>query len=383
MQTTAFGELQVAELTPVAGWTFAYNINADLVTTTLVNGGAVVSDGGRAKLSTGAAANASAKIETKLPLRYTPGQGALARFTAVFAVPTAGSVQLIGVGDDNDGLFVGCNGTSFGVMRRVAGVDHWTPDEAFGSVFGSLDASASGGQFDITKGNIYQIQYQWLGYGQITFSIENPQTGAFERARIIRYANTSAATTLRNPTLPIMASIENTSNATDLVMYTPSAMAFVEGKVENPPPVHPLTLSRTLVAADTGITTQHNVLTISNQAEWQSIANRVRVKVRRLSVGVDGIKNVTIRITRNTTLGGTPSYSDYSANTSPVQFDTAGTTLTNGTVVFAGTLQKVDSAEYNLDDWDVSAAPGERLTISAASTGAADVDIALNWSELF
>ena len=37
---TAFGELASAVFTPQTGWTFAYNVNADFVTTT-ATGGAV------------------------------------------------------------------------------------------------------------------------------------------------------------------------------------------------------------------------------------------------------------------------------------------------------------------------------------------------------
>lgn len=390
MATTAFGETQIAELTPAAGWTFAYNVNADLVTTTTTGTGAVTADTGRAKLSTSAAINSSAKIETKLPVRYVPGQGVAARFTAVFTTPQAGSTQIIGLGDANDGLFFGFNGTSFGILRRVGGSDNWTTADEWSSAYGMVKDDADTPTsitdgvttLDLTKGNIFQIQFQWLGYGEIRFFVEEPTVGGFVCVHKIRFASTSATTHLRNPTFPVMAQVANTTNDTDIVLYTPSAMAFIEGKVENPPAPNPLALSRTLTAADTTITTEHNLLTVKNLATWQSLTNRIRARMRRLSVGVDGTKNVTIRITKDTTLAGTPSYSDYSANASPVQYDTAGTTLTGGTVVFAATLQKIDSAEYDLDAWNIVCAPGETLTVSAASSAGVDVDIALNWVEL-
>lgn len=382
MTNTAFGEQQVAELTPVAGWTFAYNVNADLVTSTTTGSGTVTADAGRAKLSTGAAISSSAKIETKLPLRYVPGQGGVLRITAVFSTPKVGSTQMVGLGDANDGLFFGYNGTSFGILRRSAGSDTWTAFASWSDSFYSLGTNGQEVQIDPTKGNVYQIQFQWLGYGELKFYMEFPETGAFRIVHRIKYVNANTGTSLRNPTLPVMAMVENTTNNTDIVLYTPSAMAFVEGKVENPAPPHPLALNRTLVASDTGITTQHNLLTLSNQATWQTIANRIRARVRRLTVAVDGTKNVTVRVIKNTTLGGTPSYTDYNANTSPIQYDTAGTTITGGTVVFAATLQKVDAKEFDLDSWGIDINPGDKLTISAASTSAVDVDIALNWVDL-
>lgn len=93
MEISAFGEQLVAELTPICGWTFAYNVNTDMVKTTVTGSGTVTVDAGRAKLSTGAAINSSAKVETLIPLRYITGMGALARFTAVFAAQKAGSQQ--------------------------------------------------------------------------------------------------------------------------------------------------------------------------------------------------------------------------------------------------------------------------------------------------
>ena len=381
MNTTAFGELQVAELTPMAGWTFAYNVNADLVTTTLAGTGTVTGTGGFAVLDTSAAINSSAKIETKLPLRYIPGQGAVARFTATFTTGLAGSTQVIGVGDTSDGLFFGYNGTSFGVMRRVGGVDTWT-------AFADWSNGINGGNLawlnliDWTKGNVFQIQFQWLGFGEIRFAVENPESGGFVVVHRIRFANTSTATSLLNPTLPIMAQVANTTNDTAVILRTPSAMGFCEGKIDNPTPPHPLSLPRTLTATKTGVTTEANVLTLSSPATWLTKANRIRSQLGMLSVATDGTKSATVRITKDTALGGVPAYNDYSTNTSPIEFDVAGTTLTGGSVVFAATLDKVDSQVFNLREWALFLNPGEKLTVSVQSSGATDVAIAINWVDL-
>lgn len=361
----------------MAGWTFAYNVNADLVTSTVTGSGTVSGSNGFAVLSTGAATDSSATIETKLPVRYIPGQGALIRFTAVFTTGVAGSTQLIGVGDANDGLFFGYNGATFGTLRRAGGVDTWTAATAWDYSNTSFTNSR-----DWTKGNVFQIQFQWLGFGELRFAVEDERVGGFSVVHKIEYANQNTSTSLLNPTLPIMAQVINTTNDTDVVLKTPSAMGFCEGKVENPSPPHPLALNRTLVAADTGITTENNVVTLSNQSTWQSKNNRIRSQMRSLSVAVDGTKNVVIKLIKGTTLGGTPSYSDYNANTSPVQYDVAGTTITGGTVVFAATLDKVGSAVYDLEKWGAFINPGEKLTLSATSAASADVDVAISWVDL-
>lgn len=381
MARTAFGEQQVAELTPMAGWTFAYNVNADLVASTVASGGTVTGDDGFAVLTTAAAIDSSAKIETRLPLRYIPGQGAIARFTAIFTTGVVGSQQIIGIGADNDGLFFGYNGATFGIMRRSDGVDTWTH-------FNDWSDGINGGNagwlnlLDWTKGNVFQIQFQWLGFGEIRFSVENPRSGDFELVHRIRYANTATVTSLRNPTLPVMAMVANTTNDSAIALSTSSAMAFCEGKVVDPSPPHPLALPRVQVATKAGITTQANVLTLQSPMTWKARANRIRSQLGMLSVSTEGNKSVTIRLVRNATLGGTPSYAAHSADTSPVDFDTAGTTVTGGSVVFAITLDKTDSQQFDLREWSLFLNPGDTITTSAESSQSTEVTVACNWIDL-
>lgn len=374
-QNTAFGELAVAEMTPITGWTFAYNVNTDMVTKTTTGTGAITASSGRAVLSSSAAINSSAMIASNLPLRYITGQGGLARFTAVFTQGVPGNTQLIGIGDASDGLFFGFDGAYFGILRRSAGVDNWVYEEAWepGYDWG----------FDPTKGNVYQIRFQWLGYGEIQFSIENPETGGFVLVHRIQYANAHVNTSIRNPTLPIHASSTNTKNSTDVVLMTPSAMAFVEGKVENPTPLHPFALPRVREAAKATITTQTSIVTLKSLATWQSVTNRVRSRIRGLSAAVEGTKVVTIKITKGATLGGSPSYSNHSADTSPVQYDVAGTTVTGGTLVYATKLQKTDSRFFDLDYLGIEMGPGETLTFSAESSSSADIDLVVFWTDMF
>jgi len=75
LETTAFGELSVGELTPVINVDFSYVLHPEIVTTRLNNGSASV-DSNRMKLSTGAAANQSAELLTKHTLKYHAGLGA-------------------------------------------------------------------------------------------------------------------------------------------------------------------------------------------------------------------------------------------------------------------------------------------------------------------
>lgn len=120
LQKSAFGELSIAQLEPVVQLQFPYNINSEIVNDHSNNGSLSV-DNNRLKASTGAAANQSAVMFSRVPIKYNPGQGGLVRFTGIFTTGVAGSSQTIGIGDAGDGYFFGYDGVDFGILRREAG----------------------------------------------------------------------------------------------------------------------------------------------------------------------------------------------------------------------------------------------------------------------
>lgn len=374
---TAFGESAVAQFTPLTGWSFAYDINADMVTTT-TSGGTVTHSDNHAVLSTGAAADQSAKIETVRAMRYIPGQGGKVRFTAKFTQGVAGSRQIIGIGDDNDGFFFGFDGATFGIMRRSGGEDDWTPVSQWNE---SRDPWET--YFNPELGNVYQITWQWLGYGAVSFWMEETGSGEFQLMHIIRYANRNTSTSIKNPTLPLMAEVKNTTNETDIVLETPSAIAGLDGIVYGPEPIHPFSFFRTATASKSGITTEAAVLSLKNATTFQSITNRVRMRLAALSLATDGAQSAIVYIRKGVTLGGSPSYTDYNANTSVGSYDTAGTTVTGGTLITTLALAKIDSRTIDMAPFGVELAPGETITISATSPVSTAVAVAATWVDLF
>ncbi len=108
---TAFGEVSVAELTPIIQLQFPYSVNPRLVTQ--VNGGtgtATVADS-KIIVSTGTTADSHAMLESVAHAKYHPGQGTLARWTAIYdaTVPVAATAYA-GLGNDEDGFFFGYQG---------------------------------------------------------------------------------------------------------------------------------------------------------------------------------------------------------------------------------------------------------------------------------
>ena len=375
---TAFKDLRSTELLPVAGWTFNYNINSDLIRTTLTGSGTATASNSMAVLQTGAAAASSAKIETIKALRYTPGLGGLVRCTAVFTTGVANSTQIIGVGDSVDGFFFGFNGAAFGVLRRQNGTDNWIPQTSW-NVDKFNGTGLSGVTLNPTRGNVYSIEYQWLGFGAISFFIENPATGSPTLVHIIQYANANTIPSIFNPTLPVMAQVINTTNASNLTLSTSSAMGMVEGNADTNSLVTVNAFSNTKVVP----VTETSVFTLRNNTTFQGKINRVRIQFSFFS-GFAVANNSIIYLVVNATLGGTPTFINISPTTSVMAADIAGTTVTGGSrklIIVAG---NTGASQVSIIDQDLQLSPGDTLTVSALSGGGtSNVTAGLTWNELW
>ena len=368
---TIFGDLRTTELTPVAGWTHAYSVNSELVDTTLTGSGTVTQSDAMAVLSTGAATSSSARIETKRVLRYLPGLGGLARFTTIFSTPVVGNTQYVGLGTAENGFFQGFTDTDFCIVRRSDSVDYVVTSDNFNFVFNTT--------LDFTKGNVFAISYQWLGFGLISFHYENPITHEFVPFHYIKYPNTAIAPSLINPTMPIFAEVKNTTNNTDIVLKTPSAMAFREGMYI--PTVDPLVLLRGFNNEST-ISTEVPIISIRAKSTYQGITNLIHPLVSALSLASDGTKNVHIKLYRGGTLTGA-SWVDYSTNTSSLEYDITASALSNANFIFDYHLARNDSFTDKIAGWNLSLAPDEIFTITATSASSNDVSCSVLMEEPF
>ncbi len=378
---TAFGEIKAEAITPVVQVDFPYNINLDIVGTTVTGSGTVTQANSSGVCSTTAATASTALLTTDRYIKYKPGEGALARFTGVFTTGVTGSQQYIGGFDSEDGFAFGYNGSVFGVLHRNNTVDTWIPQTSWNidTMDGDTDAeNPSGVLLDPTKGNVYQVAFQYLGYGAVVYSVEVPSTGEFTPVHRIQYANANTVPALSNPSFPLAVYVENTTNNTNIVASTGSMAGFIEGRTVILGPRNSIQNTKNVG------TTLTNIVTIQNKATYQGIANRVPVRMSSFSAALDGTKVGDISLIVNATLAGTPSYTDISADASVVSYDTAGTTVTGGNVLETISLGKVDSERIPLLDQNLDLFPGDTLTLAAKVSGAtSDASGALNWIEDF
>lgn len=366
---TAFGEMKVAEYDAVGAWTFPYNVNSRLIRSTTVATGSVSQSGSFAVLQTGTATDGEATIETRRAVRYPPGQGGLVRFTAIYNSPAADSQQEVGLGDALDGLFFGYVGEQFGIIRRNNGVDFFTPQSEWnGQPFDEINPQLL---------NVYQIQYQWLGAGEIRFYVEFPNFGGFVLVHRIIYANTDTDVSFQNPSLPLRASIRNDGNATNLELRTPSGTAGVEGDSAD-------RSQRALFGAEAGagnVTSQEPILSVRNPLTYQGKANRLTLRINFIKTGAAGTNNrvVVFRVYLNATLSGA-SFSPISANETPAERDNSAVSRSGGQLIASTQVpfNGVDTIDFS-GSVEFFVVPGETVTVTAASSQSVDVGVSINF----
>jgi hypothetical protein len=372
---SAFGDIRMVQPTPQLHVSFPYNINTELVSTTTANGGTVTQADSQAVLTSSTDAAGSAILETRRVLKYRTGLGALARFTAVFTTGVASSTQIIGIGDGEDGFFVGYNGASFGIMSRQDSSDTWVAQSSWS--LDVLDGTGNSGMtLDQTKGNVYQISFQWLGYGKIIYSVENQNTGDFIPVHEISYANQYTVPSIYNPSLPVHAECTNSGNTSSLVLKTASMSAFTEGLEKQ------FGTSNSFYQESTH-STEESLFNILNKSTIGSTTNRVRVYLKNLSVANDVNKLARYNIYLNPTYDTTPSWTDVESTNSVVQTDVAATWQSGGKLLFTASVGKDSGAFFDLDNLDLFLAPGDSIAITSVNATSGLMSAALNWLEDF
>jgi hypothetical protein len=380
---SAFGDIITAKLEPVVQIDFVYGINNQLGETSITTTGVADTSSSRLRLQTGTGAAGAATLQSFLIARYRTGEGMIARFSCVWSSSAADSTQVVGAGTTSDGYFFGYNGTSFGVCRRKSGSDNWVEQTAWNG--DKCDGTgASGFNWVKTNGNVMMIRYPFLGYGNITFWVQNSETSLWILCHTIKYTNSSALVQVDNPSLRIFAKVINTGNTSNLIMYMGSGAIFISGERGFFGPQFGVD------SLKNSITTEANLINIRNCTTYNGVYNTGLLRLRSLSCATDnGNGLATIRFKTGVTLGGTPVFTPVSGSTADngvtitsgngvASYDVAGTG-TSGLTIFNVCLARNSNLVYDLTPFNLFILPAQTLSITAFSASSSSIQVALNW----
>lgn len=232
---------------------------------------------------------------------------------------------------------------------------------------------ASGVTIDKTKGNVYQIGVQYLGFGNVTFEVEiDPQGNNpyFVTVHTLRFPNTLTSVHTSQPSFPFTMAAYSAGSTTDVSVSVGSYAGFVEGEIVNTGPrmsYFRTTAVTSSTSAYVPIFTVRNALTFNGRAN-QAVSNLLNVDgAAKSNTGL-----TTFYLIRNAALTGPVNFTQFSTS-STSYFDTGATGCTfstNDQVIWSGTVSESGDFNYAFEDKNITLQPGESVTLAVRSVTA-------------
>ena len=320
----AFGELRTAVAEAAANIINKYEIDPKEIGTNIVGSASITHVPAKSamKLEVTSASGDKAKARSHAYYRYQAGKGTRILTTAYHAdTGQTNQVRRWGIFDDNDGLFFELNGTTLYVVIRSStsgsvvdtkvAQSNWNRDPFDGTGISEIT-------LDITKGQIWEIQFQWLGVGKVNFFINGYLVHSVDNP------NNTDGPYMRTAVLPVSWEIENTGASTASHFHSICTSVNIEGTSELPE----YSFGAYNDADITVGTTERPLLSIRPKLTYNSIENRMSIFPILLAASNEGGRSA-IRLVLDATLTGASWTS--AASESGVEYDTSATALSGGT----------------------------------------------------
>lgn len=328
------------------------------------------------------ATNNSSTIKTAYEISqgtYPGWTAAQVGSTVVFVSNDAGdktgsfSIAQSGAGTPAAGSFVE-------TKAGVSSTDTWVAQSSWNG--DTLDGSGgsgnlSGFSLNPQKGNLFQIEMAYLGYGPIRMRVcttSSTRTQAsWVTVHTFKFPNTRTLTNVSQPSFPVTLTAYSAGSTTDISVSAASLAGFREGTSTMTGPRQ--TYWGTSTAVSTG--SYYAIKTIRNDITFKGRANQSVVNLLSFGAAHDDATPVTFFLIKNATLVGTPNFTSHSTS-SCTSVDSAATTCTisnNEQIIFTLPLGQSSNGLFAFSD-EVTLQPGETLTIAAQTvTGTATFSI--------
>ena len=249
----------------------------------------------------------------------------------------------------------------------------WNVDVCDGS---SSASNPSGINLDITKLNVYAIQWTYLGAGNIIFKVMQSDTGEMVVIHRIQYPNTNVLPSLSNTNLPFLISNLNGTNNTAVSISSASFAGFVQGEINDLGDNRNFT--RTVVGLTTTLTP---IFTIRTALISGTKINTSEVELLQFNASVfNGTRGVEFYIYEQPVLNNTTVFSAFT--NSIVEVDVNATSLSGGIQKFGAVAGTGANILMDMDHYNITLEPNNYITIVAKSTlSTHDVSVSLQWIE--
>ena len=263
-------------------------------------------------------------------------------------------------------------GTYVETLTGVATTDTWIAQSAWNG--DPCDGTGdSGFTLDQTKGNVFQINIAWLGFGPVQFKMMIPGTDGnnvtWATVHTILTPNARTTPHTSNPSFPFSLKAISTGSTTDVSVFVSSFGGFVEGDQTLTGPRS--SFSGTSQSVSTG--SYYSLFSIRNDSTFGHAgiterANQAIVNILSFGGSHDDATPIIFYLLKNATLVGTPNWTKWSTG-SCIYMETDTTTVTidgNRQIIQALPVGQTGSVLIPLEDTTILQ-PGETLTVAATT----------------
>lgn len=350
-------ENQIWTKSEVSGGTVAYNTNKSEMLLTVLT-----------------ASGAKAIRQSKEYIHYNPGKSQKVLITGRMGAPKSNVRQRIGLFDESNGLFFEQTSSGLGAVIRSntsgSAVDSkvlqssWNKD-----VFADLD---------ISKVNIFFIDFQWLGVGRVRFGFV--LNGVLRYCHEFHHASLLDYVYMQTPDLPVRYEIENTGTSA-----SSTDMSAICAEVSSEGGNQPKGLNYTANTQNTVKSASNGVKTPLISIRLKAANNKENIIPTSFSTIVGG-QNTLVELSLNSTLTGGTWVS--AGADSSVEYNIGATAMTGGRVLYSETVSSL--IRMSTRDSEITqklssdfAGISDILTVSAMGIGgnSTNCSAAINWME--
>ncbi|MHB1953402.1 MAG: hypothetical protein ACYCOU_06595 [Sulfobacillus sp.] len=274
------------------------------------------------------------------------------------------------------------------ITTGIAPVDTFIPQSIW-NIDPMNGTGPSGSILDPSKGNVYQICYQWLGFGDIVLFIEAQSSGIIQAVHHIAYANSNTIPSMQIPHGACRYFVENyNATATIGLVKGSSTAAFIEGESRIIGMVPSFSIGNTKNTASTP--TETVIISIANRDQFNGYTNQTDTILTSLTVSSTGGAAVIVRLYQNpSSIGGntTTNFVDWIPvdRYSSVVYDTTATTVSGGQLVYQVTNTAGSSTVIDISSLALKFYRRQVLVVTAAAQSGGQtgtpVTVSLTWQE--
>lgn len=293
----------------------------------------------------------------------------------------------------NDLYTVDSDGDVRGVFERITeGMEpivQWTYQEDF-----NVDRLDGTGPSRMTinpkTGNVCQITYHWLGFGNFAYAVENPQTGRFIVCHRDKYANAHTALSLITPSMPVQFTLRSITSSTPMNLRIGSVCGYIEGL----PGLNgsPFSIRSVKQWRNTPFRPKdygQNIITLMNGRLFRGLANHATLIPTSLTVRTKTTNDMTVTVILNPEHIGTDTPDDYhiykhkDAEHSTALYDETAVSVRGGVILEEAHLKGKDSINIDLSRYDVTLESMQSIVVrgQVEKYGTGSVTATIFWTE--